>query len=380
MASRQRRPRAERGYDDRVDDRAVVSWQLGRPARAFRRVAVRCPYGFPAVTEQAPFGTDGEPFPTTYYLTCPWLVAAIARLEAAGGVERWSRGRGRRSRAAARAWRAPTRAAASSGRSSTSASRARARPATSSACTPTPPSRSRGPATSSASASSPRSASAGAPTRAARARRGGGGAVMLDSARHQWDEGMRRLEAVGAETARGRHLWLLVEAVLGRAPAPGRPDVHARRARPRVRGLRGLGPRRRPSARPRRGPGGDPRRRARPGRGLRPLRPRGNRLPSVTVGGDPGAARARERGRKRAPSSGPADRRLDPAPGLVGAVFFAGLAVGRALEEAPEPGRHADARPHARAADGRASRADRHGYDLRALKPRVLAARPGEES
>jgi hypothetical protein len=74
-----------------VDDRTVVSWQLGRPARALRRVAVRCPYGFPAVTEQAPYGPDGEPFPTTYYLTCPWLVAAIARLEAAGGVERWSR-------------------------------------------------------------------------------------------------------------------------------------------------------------------------------------------------------------------------------------------------------------------------------------------------
>ena len=53
-------------------------------------MAVRCPYGFPAVTEQAPYGPDGEPFPTTYYLTCPWLVAAIARLEAGGGVERWS--------------------------------------------------------------------------------------------------------------------------------------------------------------------------------------------------------------------------------------------------------------------------------------------------
>jgi len=69
----------------------VVSWQLGRPARAVRRVAVRCPHGYPAVTEQAPFGPDGKPFPTTYYLTCPWLVAAISRLEAAGGVERWSR-------------------------------------------------------------------------------------------------------------------------------------------------------------------------------------------------------------------------------------------------------------------------------------------------
>jgi hypothetical protein len=74
-----------------VDDKGVVSWQLGRPARAFRRVAVRCPHGFPAVTEQAPYGDDGTPFPTTYYLTCPWLVAAIARLEAGGGVERFSR-------------------------------------------------------------------------------------------------------------------------------------------------------------------------------------------------------------------------------------------------------------------------------------------------
>ena len=35
-------------------------------------------------------GPDGAPFPTTYYLTCPWLVAALARSEAAGGVKRWS--------------------------------------------------------------------------------------------------------------------------------------------------------------------------------------------------------------------------------------------------------------------------------------------------
>jgi hypothetical protein len=32
----------------------------------------------------------GAPFPTTYYLTCRHLVAAISRLEAAGGVERWT--------------------------------------------------------------------------------------------------------------------------------------------------------------------------------------------------------------------------------------------------------------------------------------------------
>jgi hypothetical protein len=74
-----------------MDDRAVVARQLGRPPRAFRRVVVRCPWGLPAVTEQAPYDRDGAPFPTTYYLTCPHLVAAVARLEAAGGVERWSR-------------------------------------------------------------------------------------------------------------------------------------------------------------------------------------------------------------------------------------------------------------------------------------------------
>jgi hypothetical protein len=42
------------------------------------------------VTEQSPYAADGEPFPTTYYLTCRHLVAAVSRLEAAGGVERWS--------------------------------------------------------------------------------------------------------------------------------------------------------------------------------------------------------------------------------------------------------------------------------------------------
>ena len=55
---------------------------------------MRCPYGLPAVTEQLPYDSQGEPFPTTYYVTCGHLVAAIARIEAAGGVERWSRAAG----------------------------------------------------------------------------------------------------------------------------------------------------------------------------------------------------------------------------------------------------------------------------------------------
>jgi hypothetical protein len=73
-----------------VDDRAIVERQLGREPRAFRRVVARCPFGAPAVTEQAPYDSAGDPFPTTYYLTCRYLVAAVARLEAAGAIERWS--------------------------------------------------------------------------------------------------------------------------------------------------------------------------------------------------------------------------------------------------------------------------------------------------
>jgi hypothetical protein len=73
-----------------MDDRTVVEQQLGRPPRAFLGVACRCPFALPAVTVQAPYGADGTPFPTTYYLTCPSLGAAIARVEAAGGVERWT--------------------------------------------------------------------------------------------------------------------------------------------------------------------------------------------------------------------------------------------------------------------------------------------------
>ena len=73
-----------------MEDREIVGRQLGREPRAFRRVAVRCPFGRPAVTEQHPYASGGEPFPTTYYVTCRHLVAAISRLEAEGGVERWT--------------------------------------------------------------------------------------------------------------------------------------------------------------------------------------------------------------------------------------------------------------------------------------------------
>jgi uncharacterized protein len=74
-----------------MDDLEVLERQLGRPPRAFRRVAVRCPFGAPAVVEQEPFDAAGEPFPTQFWLSCRFLAARVAGLEAAGGVERWTR-------------------------------------------------------------------------------------------------------------------------------------------------------------------------------------------------------------------------------------------------------------------------------------------------
>jgi uncharacterized protein len=60
--------------------------QLGRAPRSLVDVAARCPRGHPSVLVQAPYGPEGEPFPTVYWLSCPALVQAVGRLEAAGGI------------------------------------------------------------------------------------------------------------------------------------------------------------------------------------------------------------------------------------------------------------------------------------------------------
>jgi uncharacterized protein len=65
-------------------DLAAVEAQLGRPPRASRSVAFRCPCGLPAVVETAPRLADGTPFPTLYYLTCARACSAVGRVEASG--------------------------------------------------------------------------------------------------------------------------------------------------------------------------------------------------------------------------------------------------------------------------------------------------------
>jgi hypothetical protein len=65
-------------------DRAAVGAQLGRPPRAIRAVAYRCPSGHPAVIQTSPRLEDGTPFPTLYYLTCPRLTSLTSTIEASG--------------------------------------------------------------------------------------------------------------------------------------------------------------------------------------------------------------------------------------------------------------------------------------------------------
>jgi hypothetical protein len=72
------------------DDVAVVSRQLGRPARGVRKVAHRCRCGLPDVVETEPRLPDGTPFPTTFYLTCPRLASAVGRLEESGLMREWT--------------------------------------------------------------------------------------------------------------------------------------------------------------------------------------------------------------------------------------------------------------------------------------------------
>ena len=64
-----------------TDDFEAVARQLGRKPAPFR-VAARCPRGLPSVIENEP----RRDMPTTFWVTCPSLVAAISRVEAEGGV------------------------------------------------------------------------------------------------------------------------------------------------------------------------------------------------------------------------------------------------------------------------------------------------------
>jgi len=68
-------------------DERVIERQIGRPPRGVVGIPRRCSYGFPQVVTVYPL-IDETPFPTIYWLTCPYLSLAIDRLEAGGWISR----------------------------------------------------------------------------------------------------------------------------------------------------------------------------------------------------------------------------------------------------------------------------------------------------
>jgi hypothetical protein len=73
------------------EDLATIENQLGRTPRDVHAISYRCPCGKPAVVETPPRLSNGEPFPTFYYATCPRLTAAISTLETTGMMESMSK-------------------------------------------------------------------------------------------------------------------------------------------------------------------------------------------------------------------------------------------------------------------------------------------------
>jgi uncharacterized protein len=71
-------------------DEAAVAEQLDRPPRDLVGVAHRCPCGLPDVVATSPRLSDGTPFPTFYYLTCPRAASLIGTLEAGGRMREMS--------------------------------------------------------------------------------------------------------------------------------------------------------------------------------------------------------------------------------------------------------------------------------------------------
>jgi hypothetical protein len=72
----------------READLAAVAEQLGREPTTPFTVVTRCTGGHPLVIRNAPYDDHGDPFPTTYWLTCPAAVKAVSRLESAGWIAR----------------------------------------------------------------------------------------------------------------------------------------------------------------------------------------------------------------------------------------------------------------------------------------------------
>ena len=319
--------------------------QLGRPPRAFRRVAVRCPFGRPAVTEQEAYDVDGEPFPTTYYLTC--RAPRRGRVAPRGGRRRRALERGvandpdlRASLDRATEEQRAVRRELAAGRTGSDGG----------ASLELGIGGSREPAAAQVPARARRLRARAARLRARRAdpRRARAAVAASDAAAtgtpatlpaaRERRQPSRRPAASGrrASPARGRGRRPRPVPAPARAGRPRRrrapqargPDVHARRARRRLRATPTAG--RGPRSRRLRAPRGWPATLALVADAAFHLYARG----ASTTGRERAAAQRRAAG--RAAASAASGRSLVVLAGAV--LFLLGIALGQALEDKPTPG------------------------------------------
>jgi hypothetical protein len=69
-----------------LKDEKVIAEQLGRVPRGLLGIEQRCTYGYPQVVRVYPL-VEGKPFPTLFWLTCPFLAKQIDHLEAEGSIK-----------------------------------------------------------------------------------------------------------------------------------------------------------------------------------------------------------------------------------------------------------------------------------------------------
>lgn len=75
-------------YPIRDEDLQVIKEQLEREPDNLLDIIKYCPSGKPAVLLTVPFGEDQNVFPTIYWLSCPYLVKEVSKLEDKGLIKK----------------------------------------------------------------------------------------------------------------------------------------------------------------------------------------------------------------------------------------------------------------------------------------------------
>lgn len=71
------------------DERKIIKWQLGREIENLDTVGRYCPFGYPAVLVVKPFVKKNNIVsPTIYWLSCPYLIYEVDRIENNGFIEK----------------------------------------------------------------------------------------------------------------------------------------------------------------------------------------------------------------------------------------------------------------------------------------------------